>query len=76
MCKKAYSVSVDARGSIKIPKEWVMSLTEILYFDKSASIAFDRINALWAKPKPLYKQKEQTHRIKSCMSALFLLVLV
>ena len=42
----------------------------------SASIAFDRTNALWAKPQPLYKQKEQAHRIKSCMSALFLLVLV
>ena len=41
MYKKAYSVSVDARGSIKIPKEWVMSLTENLYFDKSESIAFD-----------------------------------
>ena len=42
----------------------------------SASIAFNRTNAEWAKPKPIYKQKEQTHRIKSCMSALFLLVLV
>ena len=27
-------------------------------------------------PKAYYKQKEQTHRIKSCMSALFLLVLI
>ena len=25
----------------------------------SASIAFVRTNAKWAKPKPLYKQKEQ-----------------
>ena len=38
-----------------------------------ASIAFDRSNAKWAKPKPLYKQKEQIHRTKSCAFALFLL---
>ncbi|MBR2011496.1 MAG: hypothetical protein IKA06_07125 [Clostridia bacterium] len=31
----------------------VISLSENLHFDKSASIAFDRSNALWAKPKPL-----------------------
>ena len=30
----------------------------------------------WISPKAYYKQKEQTHRIKSCMSALFLLVLI
>ena len=31
-----------------------MSLAENLHFHKSASIAFDRSNAIWAKPKPLY----------------------
>ena len=30
----------------------------------SASIAFVRTNAVWAKPKPIYKQKERTNRLK------------
>ena len=49
-----------------------MFLTENFKKLLSASIAFDRSNALGAKPKPLYKQKEQTRKTKkSCMSALF-----
>ena len=39
-----------------------MFLAENLEIPLSASIAFDRSNALWAKPKPLYKQKEQTRK--------------
>ena len=39
--------------------EWVRFLAENLRTLLSASIAFVRTNARWAKPKPLYKQEEQ-----------------
>ena len=42
--------------------KWAMSLAEDFNFDESASIAFVWSNTLWAKPKPLYKQKEQTRK--------------
>ena len=32
------------------------------HFEHSASIAFVQSNAEWAKPKPLYKRKEQTRK--------------
>ncbi len=55
----------------------MLFLAENFKIHESASIAFDRSNAKRAKPNPLYKQKEQTHQEKkSCMFALFLLVLV
>ena len=47
----------------KVQANSVMSLAENLHFGKSASIAFDRSNAERAKPKPLYKQKEQTRKV-------------
>ena len=34
-------------------------LVENLKITLNASIAFDWSNALWAKPKPLYKQKRE-----------------
>ena len=37
----------------------MLYLVEIFYFHKSASIAFDRSNVLWAKPKPLWKAKRE-----------------
>ena len=43
----------------------VMSLAENFRFNKNASIAFDQPNTNLAKPKPLYKQKERTNRLKS-----------
>ena len=42
--------------------KWVMFLAENLKALLSASIAFVRTNTEWAKPKPLYKQKERTKR--------------
>ncbi len=35
----------------------MLLLAENLKIHESASIAFDRSNAKWTKPKPLYKQK-------------------
>ena len=40
-----------------------MFLAENLKTLLSASIAFVRTNTEWAKPKPLYKQKERTKRL-------------
>ena len=37
----------------------VMSLAENYCFDKSASIAFDWSNAIWAKPKPLLQAERE-----------------
>ncbi len=55
----------------------MLFLAENLKIHESASIAFDRSNVKRAKPKPIYKQKEQTHQDKkSCMFALCLVVLV
>ena len=48
-----------------------MSLAENLHFHKSASIAFAQTNAVWAEPKPLYKQKEQTRKTKNLVCLLF-----
>ena len=36
-----------------------MSLAEKYCFDKRASIAFDRSNALWAKPKPILQTERE-----------------
>ena len=41
-----------------------MFLAENLKISLSASIAFDRSNEKWAKPKHLYIQKEGTNRLK------------
>ena len=37
----------------------------------SASIVFVRTNEEWAKPKPLYKQKERTNRFVAETFSLF-----
>ena len=37
----------------------------------SASIAFVQTNEEWAKPKPLYKQKERTNRFVAETFSLF-----
>ena len=42
----------------------------------NASIAVDLSNAKWAKPNPIYKQKEITKRFIAGMLSLFLLFLV
>ena len=39
----------------------------------SVSIAFVVSNTLWAKPNPLYKQKERTNRFNPKCSLFFLL---
>ena len=52
-----------------------MFLAENLKTLLSASIAFVWTNTEWAKPKPLYKQKERTKRFIAEMSSLFLLVM-
>jgi hypothetical protein len=46
----------------KTKQQGVMFLAENLKTLLNASIAFVRTNALRAKPKPLYKQKEQTRK--------------
>ena len=51
-----------------------MFLAENLKTLLSASIAFVWTNTEWAKPKPLYKQKERTKRFIAEMSSLFLFV--
>ena len=56
----------------KAPTKWVMFLAENLKTLLSASIAFVWTNTEWAKPKPLYKQKERTKRFIAEMSSLFL----
>ena len=59
-----------------MPTQRVMSLAENFHFHKSASIAFVWTNAVWAKPKPLLQtERANTQDEKSCMSALFLLVM-
>ena len=47
-----------------------MFLAENLKTILSASIAFVWTNTEWAKPKPLYKQKERTKRFITEMSSL------
>ena len=42
----------------------------------SASIAFVQTNAVWANPKPLYKQKEQTRKTKNLVCLLFFLLVM
>ena len=51
-----------------------MSLVENLYFDKSASIAFDKSNANGLSPNPYQKQKEEANRFIAEKLPLFLLV--
>ncbi len=51
-----------------------MSLAENLYFDKSASVAFDQSNVNGLSPYPYYKQKEETNRFIAEKFPLFLLV--
>ena len=47
-------------------------LAENLQLDKSAGIAFDKSNTLWAKPNPLLQaERASTQDKKSCMFALF-----
>ena len=44
---------------------------ELKNMAKCVSIAFDRSNVNWAKPKPLYKQKRENKSEQSEMSSLF-----
>ena len=50
-----------------------MSLAENLYFDKSASIAFDQSNVNGLSLNTYYKQKEETNRFIAEKFPLFLI---
>jgi hypothetical protein len=45
--------------------KWVMFLTENLKIPLSASIAFDRSNSLWAKPKPILQAERENKSVRS-----------
>ena len=61
MVYSIFSKKFNLKAKKKESRKWVMFLAENLEIPLSASIAFDRSNALWAKPKPIYVNPQSSY---------------